>query len=251
MNLRLSALLAAALALFLALPTSSTAADRSSKQRVLSALGKKVVRGQTAHVEVLVVVPPGKSARKAKRRALRDQGAEPVESSGFVTNGLVWDVLPVVQNYNPAGQPLAAQTSLTNTHNTWSSVSGSAYRMGFGGQTSRCPSLLSQCRGPQIFDGFNDVGWARLGGNTLGVTWYGISRDEADMALNTRFGWSPGCVAVSGKYDLQTVYLHENGHVAGLDHSSDRSAVMYASYQGVRCALSADDQNGLRAIYPR
>jgi predicted Zn-dependent protease len=45
------------------------------------------------------------------------------------------------------------------------------------------------------------------------------------------------------------VYLHENGHVAGLGHSTDLGAVMYPSYQTARCALAADDRNGIAALY--
>ena len=237
-------------ALPLAAPASASSADRSSKTRVLSALGAKVVKGKTAYVDVLVVVGPGKSAREAKRAALRGQGADPVESSGFAFNGLFWDVLPVTQNYNPSGAPLDALGALQSTHSTWSGVSGSRYRTVYGGQTTRCPSLVSQCRGPQTWDGKNDVGWARLGGTTLGVTWYGTSRDEADMVLSTRYGWSSTCGNVSGRYDVQTVLLHENGHVAGLDHSSDRNAVMYASYHGAQCSLAADDRAGISGLYP-
>ena len=43
--------------------------------------------------------------------------------------------------------------------------------------------------------------------------------------------------------------LHENGHVAGLGHSTDINAVMYPSYQTARCALAQDDKNGLAALY--
>ncbi len=155
-----------------------------------------------------------------------------------------------MQNYNPARQPTAAaQTALRNTHADWSGVSRSSYRIGFGGTTSRCPSLVRECPGAQRFDGNNDVGWSRLSGNTLGVTWYGASIDEADMALNTGFTWSATCAQVPGAFDLETVFLHENGHVAGLDHSSDRNAVMYPSYQTARCSLGADDRAGLAALY--
>ena len=205
-------------------------------------------------VEILVQVPSGESARKAGDRALEGQGAkrapEPPQSAAFTFNGLVWDELPVVQSYNPSGEPTsAAATALTNTYGDWSGVPGSRYRIGSGGTTSRCPSLVRECRGPQVFDGFNDVGWARLGGRTLGVTWYGTAADEADMAINTRFAWSTGCVQVAGAFDLETVYLHENGHVAGLGHSSDPNAVMYPSYQTARCTLGADDSAGLAALY--
>jgi Matrixin len=230
------------------------AAPAAADDRVIAVDG---VSKQNAdvRVEILVEVPAGQSASKAADRALEAQGAKkrapkPPQSSAFAFNGLFWDVLPVVQSYNPAGQPTgAAENALTNTHGDWSGVSGSSYRIGYGGTTNRCPSLVRECQGPQFFDGNNDVGWARLGGSTLGVTWYGTSIDEADMALNTRFPWTTGCVQVPGAYDLETVYLHENGHVAGLDHSSDPNAVMYAFYQTARCTLAADDRAGLAALY--
>jgi Matrixin len=231
----------------------SFAADRDMRDRVIA------VEGVSRHdpglrVEILVHVDAGTSARNAADRALEAQGAkrkpEPPQSSAYEFNGLRWDVLPVEQNYNPSGQPTsAAQTALTNTHGAWSSVSGSTYRITFGGTTSRCPSLVKECPGRQLFDGNNDVGWAGLSGNTLGVTWYSTSIDEADMAMNTRFAWSTGCVQQPNRIDMQTVFLHENGHVAGLDHSSSTSAVMYPSYQTARCTLAADDRAGIAALY--
>jgi hypothetical protein len=229
------------------------AAPAAAADRVIAVDG---VSKQNAdvRVEILVEVPAGQSASKAADRALEAQGArrapKPPESAGFTFNGLFWDSLRVVQSYNAAGQPTgAAQTALTNTHSDWNGVSGSAYRISYGGPTNRCPSLVRECRGPQVFDGFNDVGWARLSGSTLGVTWYSTSIDEADMALNTRFTWSTGCVQAPGAFDLETVFLHENGHVAGLGHSSDPNAVMYPSYQTARCTLAADDRAGLAALY--
>ncbi len=52
--------------------------------------------------------------------------------------------------------------------------------------------------------------------------------------------------------DIETIALHELGHVLGLDHSSDPQAVMYptAPMGAVRRKLSADDINGIRTIYP-
>ena len=44
--------------------------------------------------------------------------------------------------------------------------------------------------------------------------------------------------------------LHENGHVVGLDHSSDINAIMYPSYQQANGSLGTDDVNGIRALYP-
>ena len=209
-------------------------------------------------VEILVHVPEGQSASAAADKALAGQNAkkapkppEPPQSNSYTFTGLFWDVLPVVQNYNGAGAPagLNAKGALDATYGPWSSVSGSTYRIQSGGTTSRCPSLVRECPGAQVNDRSNDVGWARLANGTLGVTWSTSGTDEADMAINTRYVWSTGCTAQSGAFDLQSVYLHENGHVAGLGHSTDTSAVMYPSYQTARCALAADDRNGLAALY--
>jgi len=243
---------AAALAAMLAGAAPASAADREGRARVVGVDGVAAHRGER-HVEILVKVQAGASARVTGARALAAQGAKPApappQSAAYTLSGLVWDDARVVQNYNPLGEATAAaRTALTNTYGDWSSVSGSAYRIGSGGLTNRCPSLVKGC-GRQVFDGFNDVGWARLSGSTLGVTWYGTSIDEADMAINTRFAWSTGCRQVAGRYDLETVYLHENGHVAGLGHSSDPNAVMYPSYRTARCTLGQDDKNGLAALY--
>ncbi len=71
------------------------------------------------------------------------------------------------------------------------------------------------------------------------------------MALSTRYSWTTGCdPASTGAYDVETVLLHENGHVAGLDHSDDERAVMYPSYGGPRCALAEDDAAAVRTLYP-
>ena len=156
----------------------------------------------------------------------------------------------MVQYYNGAGEATAgACTALDNTYPDWSGVSNSSFRIQSGGTTTRCPSLVRECAGPQRNDRYNDVGWARLSNGTLCVTWSTSGTDEADMAINTRYAWSTGCVAQPGTFDLESVYLHENGHVAGLGHSTDVNAVMYPSYQTARCALAQDDVNGIAALY--
>ena len=234
----------------------ATAGPAVAKDRVIAVDGVSKTNADR-RVEILVHVPDGQDASAAAERALAGQGAKkapkppaPPQENSYSFTGLFWDVLPVVQNYNGAGSPQpGAQTALNNTYGPWSSVSGSNYRIQSGGTTTRCPSLVKECAGAQRNDRFNDVGWAQLANGTLGVTWSTSGTDEADMAINTRYVWSTGCTAQAGAFDLQSVYLHENGHVAGLGHSTDTGAVMYPSYQTARCALATDDRNGIAALY--
>jgi hypothetical protein len=227
-----------------------------AKPRTASAIGVSEVQGKNVRVEVFVEVRPGQTAREATGRALAAQDARRLSAAaaadpggpGFT--GLVWDVLPVSQSYNPTGQPLSAQGDLVATHSAWSSVPGSAFEMSFGETTTRCPSLVAECPGAQRLDARSDVGWRRLARGTLGVTWSALSIDEADMALSTRVAWSAGCTPVSGRYDVQTVLLHENGHVAGLDHATSPGSIMYPSYRSASCTLGGLDQDAIRALYP-
>ncbi|XP_074343073.1 metalloendoproteinase 1-like [Apium graveolens] len=66
--------------------------------------------------------------------------------------------------------------------------------------------------------------------------------DEAEKWVNGK---------VSGGYDMQSVALHEIGHLLGLRHSKDPNAVMYAylAPNNVKTQLQADDILGLKALY--
>ncbi len=52
--------------------------------------------------------------------------------------------------------------------------------------------------------------------------------------------------------DLESVTVHELGHILGLGHSQDPNAVMYASIgEGVvKRDLQQDDINGIQTLYP-
>jgi hypothetical protein len=55
---------------------------------------------------------------------------------------------------------------------------------------------------------------------------------------------------IGSTYDLFTVAAHEIGHALGLDHSTaTSSAIMYATYNGVKSALTSDDVAGIQSIY--
>jgi len=224
---------------------------------VVGVFGK--IPGKDLIVHVWVVVPPGADKNEVAREALGQQGARPWAHDEFSTTGLVWDQFSdadagndfVTQYYNSNDDPTeggGGELALLSTHSTWDAPTTSTFDFFYGGTTDRCPSLVRECKGPQFFDGFNDVAWLELRGCcTLGVTWFGTSIDEADMALNLDFDWFTDGVE---HFDVETVFLHENGHVVGLGHSDVLQAVMYPSYQGVRQDLHQDDIDGITSLYP-
>lgn len=224
---------------------------------VVDVFGK--IPGKDLYVHLWVIVPPGTDRNQVAHDALGRQGARPLDHSEFLTTGLRWNQFSdsksnndfVTQNYNPAGDPTEGGiggAALLNTHATWSAVPSSSFAFSYGGTTNRCPSLVLECGGSQSFDGKNDVAWVDLGGCcTLGITWYGLRTNEADIAINPGFNWESDGVS---NYDIETVILHENGHVAGLFHSDVAESVMLAFYQGVERDLHQDDIDGISSLYP-
>ena len=111
-------------------------------------------------------------------------------------------------------------------------------------------------------DGENVVGWANLGGQTLGVTnllKYDRQRTvpcggnlfanlyEADVRITTQYRWTAGggqcpCAAGSAFY-LNAVSEHEFGHVLGLCHTNNPSSLMYPSFGTCDNKSSGGDEN--------
>ena len=241
-----------ALVTFMAIRAQNT--EAAGPPTVIAAVG--VVPGTDLTVEVIELVPAGQNPEDVAVSALARQGARPVSPSAYSLTGLVWPQFSsgttnptVVQNYNPANDPTGVGDAvLQSTQSTWTNVSDSNFSLSWGENTVRCPSLVRECKGPQVRDGYNDVGWLSIGGSTtLAVTWSTTSgTPEADMGINLNFPWRTD----GTNYDLESVVLHENGHVAGLGHSADKTAVMYAYYHGVVHTLQTDDINGIVALYP-
>jgi Matrixin len=67
---------------------------------------------------------------------------------------------------------------------------------------------------------------------------------------DTEATWCIG--AVPDQFDVETVALHELGHILGLQHSSIGGSVMFATVSSnlTKRALTADDIAGIRALYP-
>ncbi|KAL2238585.1 UNVERIFIED_CONTAM: Metalloendoproteinase 1 [Sesamum indicum] len=72
---------------------------------------------------------------------------------------------------------------------------------------------------------------------------------DGRMHFDAEENWTP--YVAKGSYDLQTVGLHELGHILGLGHSQDPKASMFAYFQpGERRDLNEDDIRGIQTLYP-
>jgi len=232
------------------------------RSRIESIQGVTTVAGEKTIVEILVAVEPGEDAKSKARGILKRMvpDAEEIDSAYYETNGLVWDNFFdasldndfVTVNYNNQDEPGSVDSSLLSASmDTWTNVSSSSFAFSAGGATNRCPSLVQECKGPQRFDGNNDIGWTDIREQSvLGVTWYGTSSDEFDMALDYTYNWVSYESYVSGEYDAQTVWTHELGHALGLGHSTVQGSVMEPYYEGSRRTLHQDDIDGISYLYP-
>lgn len=91
-------------------------------------------------------------------------------------------------------------------------------------------------------DGRNTIMFAPLGGSTIGIACWSFQPAECDIILDN--SW-PGFADAE---TARTVAEHEIGHCLGLGHSADGTAVMYATYNGIK-HLAPDDVAGIIAIY--
>lgn len=81
-----------------------------------------------------------------------------------------------------------------------------------------------------------------------GVVAHAFSPSDGRFHLDADESWANG--VVSGSFDLETVALHEIGHLLGLQHSSIEGAIMWPQVpEGASKGLHADDIAGIKALY--
>lgn len=81
-----------------------------------------------------------------------------------------------------------------------------------------------------------------------GVIAHGFAPTDGRLHFDAIESWAVGAVADS--FDLETVALHEIGHLLGLHHSSVEGAIMWPSImEGTTKGLDADDIAGINALY--
>jgi hypothetical protein len=151
---------------------------------------------------------------------------------------------------------------------TWQNVKSASVSAEFAGFTTA---------NPDEEDGQNTLGFLTRSDldRVLGSTSYLIDDTtgeilETDIFFNAAFQWSVAAAGESGKFDLESIILHETGHLFGLGHSAlgetelqsgggrrviAAEAVMFPiafspGNIGDR-TLRADDIAGLSEIYPQ
>ncbi len=150
---------------------------------------------------------------------------------------------------------------------TWQAVPSATVRFEFQGMTAASPGAV---------DGRTTLGFEDRPelDRVLGATSFLIDTTdgaivEADVFFNARFGWSVSAQGTPGRVDLESVALHELGHLLGLSHSAlgeteltgtggrrviASGAVMFpiAMSAGTIAdrVLQADDLAGISDLYP-
>jgi hypothetical protein len=168
--------------------------------------------------------------------------------------------MPIPVSYNASGAPegIDAAPLLEDAVGRWNDVSPQTFAFVWvgasNGDTGSCGTSVQR-------DGVNTVKFVDdLPSGTLGQTctvWSvsagpGAPLVEFDMELSSTVQWSTAETTPANRYDLWSTVLHEVGHAAGLGHTNDGTAVMYASLKAgtQKRSLTFDDREGLLAAYP-
>ena len=138
------------------------------------------------------------------------------------TVSLHWQQMPVryfVSNRSGGGvSSVQLEQVVTRAFGTWDAVPTAELSTQFVGVTSALPVLR---------DGINTIGFVDRADQdrVLGATNFLVDTVtgeliESDIFLNSIFPWSVASAGESGRFDVESIALHEIGHLLGLGHSA-------------------------------
>ena len=189
---------------------------------------------------------------------------------GASTVNLHWEDLPVRYFItNAAGGGVSAtqlRDAVDRAFNSWTSLETTTISAEFAGFT--------QAR-PNDDDGLTVIGFSNQPeqDRTLGATSFLVDTVsgeivEAEIFLNSFFSWSVASSGEANRYDVESIALHEIGHLFGLGHSALGETELRPGGRRVLAAeavmfpvafstgsiagrtLRADDIAGISEIYP-
>jgi hypothetical protein len=158
---------------------------------------------------VAIVVPVGAYLKLGTRVGTRTESLRwrtfPIRY--FITDAAVFGVTP--QQF---------QGAVTRAFSTWHAVDNTETSSTFVG--------FVQAR-PFVEDGANVIGYLSQPGQdrTLAATTFTVDTTdgrilESDIYFNTIFPWSTSDSGTADRYDVESIALHEIGHLLGLSHSA-------------------------------
>jgi hypothetical protein len=174
----------------------------------------------------------------------------------FTLTGSRWDSSdrtrwPIPYRINATNSGLsqaAAVDALRAGLDQWVADPFSDIEFAYGGLTTASPSNYN--------DGQNTIGWVDTPNPAdrflAQAVWVSSSGDTLafDVRFNRDYLWAWG--RSSGRFDVETVSLHEGGHVIGLGHTTaSLQEVMYPSISSnTSKGLGVGDLSGAASLYP-
>ena len=171
--------------------------------------------------------------------------------------------------YYTSGQPTnLASPGVVSDINVATSLWDSQTLQQLFGSTGNAGNAVSSTNNAQLsfntLDGIHEVGWANLGTSSssaiamTSLRWNAKtgSMIDADVGFNTqwRYGWTTD-TSTGALADVETIALHEFGHVLGLDDIYNKPTKQFDyteimnSYWGSHRSLGKGDIAGLQKLY--